>query len=168
MAAAWRSKWMDWQPGDEIIPAPPKIELTEPTEPGFVSSVSSISRESQNTLLSGPRPETLREVDLLPAEIGAWDRVFLAWASTRCAFKDGCSGGVHGLYADHVAWAHASADRDFAPGEPTFVAILMALGFSVENGFVHGLLLREDIDTKHWPEGSAGSEARRWRPLTAE
>jgi hypothetical protein len=55
MAAAWRSKWLDWQPGDKNISNPLENGLTKPTKLNFVSSVSSNPEVTQ--IISTPEHE---------------------------------------------------------------------------------------------------------------
>ncbi|HVC90423.1 MAG TPA: hypothetical protein VND66_07355 [Acidobacteriaceae bacterium] len=90
-----------------------------------------------------PRPETLAQVELLPAEIRQWDDAMLVWASAHCIFRDRSWGSLSRLYISHIDHAHQSGGM-FAPDRETFQAILMALGFHIQDGFVYGLILREE------------------------
>ena len=96
-----------------------------------------------------PRPETLAQVELLPAEVRAWDDSFDLWTQARCAFRDHSWGSVSALYVDHIEWAHQTG-QPFAGDRETFQAILMALGFQIQDGMVSGLILREDWEATFW------------------
>ena len=90
-----------------------------------------------------PRPETMAQVELLPAEVRAWDDVMLAWTRACCSFHDGCWGSVGSLYVSHIEWAH-EIGQPFVADRETFAAILQCLGFKIQGGMVYGLLLKED------------------------
>lgn len=56
MSTVWRSKWLDWQSGDEIISVSPETELTKLTKTNSVSFVSAIPGESP--IISAPTDGT--------------------------------------------------------------------------------------------------------------
>lgn len=83
------------------------------------------------------------------AEAGLEDENFGLWLLEDCAFRDGCAGGVAGLYRDYFRWR----DR---PGKPiaysstAFQKAMAAEGFRIfEVGtfgpMVYGLVLRCDL-----------------------
>src|ERR1700694_1219275 len=59
MTAVWRSKWLDWQPGDENISVSPEPELTKLTKTNSVSFVSATSGTSQ--IISAPEHDLAAE-----------------------------------------------------------------------------------------------------------
>ena len=148
------NRWRNWKPQDEKFDESPESELTkltkptpEPAKSTFVSFVSSIPAHTQNFLgqdeKPSPRAETLAQVELLPAEVRQWDEAMLRWTQTRCAFRERSWGSLSSLYISHIEHAHQTGGM-FAPDRETFQAILMALGFQIEDGMVYGLILRED------------------------
>lgn len=99
---------------------------------------------------SQPRPSDMAAAELLASEIRAWDDVLVLWTRARCSWRDRSWGGLTALYIDHVQHAHKTGGM-FAPDVETFRALLMALGFQVsDDGFVYGLLLREDAEAARW------------------
>jgi hypothetical protein len=90
-----------------------------------------------------PRPETLAQVELLPAEVRLWDDAMRVWVNAHCTLPECSWGSLSRLYISHIEHAHQSSGM-FAPDCETFQAILMALGFQIQDGFVYGLILRED------------------------
>ncbi|MHB1959411.1 MAG: hypothetical protein ACYCO5_10310 [Acidobacteriaceae bacterium] len=90
-----------------------------------------------------PRPETMAQVELLPAEVRAWDDAMLLWTRACCCFHDGCWGSAGSLYVSHIEWAHQTG-QPFVADRETFTSILMALGFQIQDGMVYGLILAED------------------------
>ncbi|MGB8477670.1 MAG: hypothetical protein WCE63_02365 [Acidobacteriaceae bacterium] len=81
-------------------------------------------------------------MELLPAEVRQWDDAMRVWANAHCIFRDRNWGSLSRLYKSHIKHAHQIGGM-FAPDAETFQAILMALGFQVQDGFVYGLILRE-------------------------
>jgi hypothetical protein len=78
MTAATRSKWLDWQPGDENISVSPEQELTKLTKPYSVSFVSSVSGKPQ--IVSPPEGDPATE-DLDP--IDDLRPAFVSWLDDR-------------------------------------------------------------------------------------
>ena len=131
MAVAWRSKWLDWQPGDEIISTFPETSPTKPTKEGFDGSVGSKVEEPQ--IISAPVDD--------PA---AWREPFHAWALSECVFKDRCFGGIGCLHVHFAEWA---ITHDAVPcTRDTFEVLLSDAGFLFCDGMVSGLILHEDYD----------------------
>lgn len=96
-----------------------------------------------------PRSADLALVELLPAEVRQWDDTMRAWTQARCAFREQSRGSVSRLYVDHIEWAH-QIRQPFICDRETFQAVLMALGFQIQDGMVSGLLLREDWEAAFW------------------
>jgi hypothetical protein len=135
MATAWRSKWLDWQPEDEIISTLPGTELTKLTESNFVNSVSATLEESRSISDQADDPS-------------AWRKVFHQWRTRQCVSKDRCFGGVSSLHIHFAEWAIA---HDAVPcTRPTFEVLLGEAGFLVCDGMVSGLILAEDWHAAHW------------------
>ena len=105
--------------------------------------------ESKAPSEPSPRPETMAQVELLPAEVKEWDDAMHAWTQARCSWRERSSGSLSRLYISHIEHTHQTGGM-FAPDRETFVAILMALGFQIQDGMVSGLLLREDYEAAHW------------------
>lgn len=166
MAVAWRSKWLDWKPGGEIISISPEDALTKLTKPASVSFVSAISGETQiiSAPDEAPQPHLLAAVELLPREVQAWDDVFLSWTQAHCAFRERSWGGLSSLYISHIEWAHQTG-RQTSGDRETFAAVLMSLGFTIQDGLVYGLLLNEDLEAAYWkptpPQATPASKPRR-------
>ena len=91
-----------------------------------------------------PRPETMAQVELLPDEIKEWNSAFLEWTKACCRFHDGSLGSVGSLHVSYCVWADANGkplgDRE------TFEWLLSNAGQLIQDGFVTGLILREDLD----------------------
>jgi hypothetical protein len=67
VAAAWRSKWLDWQPGDKNISTSPTNELTKlNSAPSSVSFVSSNLGVSQNISASEHTPTASENIFVSP------------------------------------------------------------------------------------------------------
>lgn len=112
--------------------------------------------------LSAPRPSDLAEVELMTAEIRQWDYTMAVWAEARCAWKERSWGSLSKLYESQVAWAHQTG-QPFAGDEQTFTVILMGLGFHVADGWVYGLIFREDAEAvTSAPAPASLSPAARW------
>ena len=108
-----------------------------------------------------PRPETLAQVELLPAEVKEWDDAMHAWTQARCSWRERSWGSLSRLYISHIEHAHQAGGM-FAPDRETFVAIVMALGFQIVDGMVSGLILAEDWQAAHWkPEPAKVKPVRR-------
>jgi len=147
MAVAWRSKWLDWKPGDEIISVFPYTELTKLTKPTSVSFVSAISGETQ--IISAPADDP-----------DAWRKPFHAWALSECVFRDRCFGGIGCLHVHFCEWA--DAHNDVPCTRETFEALLTDAGFLVCDGMVSGVILSEDWHAAHWkPEPPKAVPVRR-------
>lgn len=157
------NRWRNWKPTDEKLDECPKPTLTKLTEHVSVSFVSSIPVRRQNILsdkasreimlpapapANSPRPETLAQAELLPAEIRAWDDTFRAWTQDCCLFRERSWGIVSELYISQTEWAH-DTDGPFLGERETFVAILQSLGFPIvtDGSEVYGLLLKQDVES---------------------
>jgi hypothetical protein len=85
-------------------------------------------------LQSRTDPEADLEQD---AELGLW-------MLDRCVFRDHSWSGVAALHLDRSRWC-AEHGRPMPGSRRAFVTALQAEGFSVADGLVYGLLLREDL-----------------------
>lgn len=161
------NRWRNWTPTGKKFGDCIQDELTELTKPTSVSFVSAIPRRTQNFSCPNalddkpsPRPETLAQVELLPAEVRQWDDAMLVWARAHCAFREHSWGSLSRLYISHIEHAHQSGGM-FAPDRETFQAILMALGFQIEDGMCYGLVLADDANAAHWqPEAPKAVPSR--------
>jgi len=142
-------RWRNWKPTGEKFGGSLHSELTKPTKPTSVSFVGSSPGKAKKSSPDEPAAGLMAQVELLPSEIQAWNDAMRAWTQARCALRERSWGSVSSLYVDHVAHAHQTGGM-FAPDRETFQAILMALGFAIEDGMVYGLLLREDEEAAHW------------------
>lgn len=147
MAYAWRSKWLDWKPGDEIISVFPYPALTELTKPQSVSFVSATPGNSQIISVPADNP-------------AAWREPFQTWATSQCVFKDRCFGGISSLYVRFSEWCIA---HDAVPcPRDTFERLLVDAGFLIADGLASGLILREDWQATHWkPEPAKAKPVHR-------
>lgn len=135
MAYAWRSKWLDWKPGDANISVYPKAEPAKPAEPPFAGFAGSIPGDSQ--IISSPADDP-----------EAWREAFYGWTVSECAFKDRCFGGIGCLHVHFCEWADA---HNAVPcTRETFEQLLSDAGFLHADGFVSGLILREDWEASRW------------------
>lgn len=134
MSTAWRSKWMDWQPGDEIISVSPETELTELTKTNSVSFVSSIPGESQ--IISPPADG-----------LDAWREPFSRWLNFACVRNARWFTNVNALLRSFAEW-QAEHD-DWAPDLAVFEALLIERDFLIGEvagtRLVSGLGFRDDV-----------------------
>lgn len=71
------------------------------------------------------------------------DSLLSAWMLDRCVFRNRCSGGVGALHLDLARWC-ADHERPAPASRRSFERALQEEGFSVNDGFVQGLVLQED------------------------
>lgn len=116
-----------------------------------------------------PRPETLAQVELLPAEIRVWDDTFRAWTQDCCVFRERSWGIVSELYISQTEWAH-DTDNPFLGERETFVAILQSLRFSLSSDAskVYGLLLKEDAESAGAAPARQHTAVEKWLLSTLE
>ncbi len=68
------------------------------------------------------------------------------WMLARCVYRDRCFGGVSALYLDLARWCAEQA-RPMPASRGAFAAELQTEGFVLTaDGFVCGLMLREDLE----------------------
>ena len=140
MAVAWRSKWLDWQPGNEIISTFLEPKLTKPTKPTSVSFVRAKSGEAQ--IISDPADDS-----------AAWRAGFCGWMALACVVRDRCFGGIGSLYIQFCEWTIA---HNAAPcTRETFEVLLTNAGYSLADGMVSGLILAEDWESGRLQAGTA-------------
>jgi hypothetical protein len=132
MAIAWRSKWLDWQPGNQIVNEVTESVSPELTKPAFVSSVSAI-------------PSNIQIISMPADEPDAWREPFHIWMMTACVRRHRGSGGIGCLHVRFAEWC-AAGNQVCPPMRLTFVRLLTDAGFSFSDGLVNGLLLREDLE----------------------
>lgn len=73
----------------------------------------------------------------------AWAEDFHKWALSKCVFRDRCFGGIWALHRDFCEW---TISRESVPcRRMTFERLLADQGFLLADGFVSGLILREDL-----------------------
>jgi len=135
MATAWRSKWLDWKPGDEIISVFPQTELTKLTKPTSVSFVSAASGVTK--IISAPTDHP-----------DAWREPFSRWLDSACVRSTRCFGGASCL---HIAFCEWEVQRGRVPStRDTFERLLTERGFLIGEVagvvLVSGLTFREDFE----------------------
>jgi hypothetical protein len=131
MATAWRSKWLDWQPGDEIMSVPTETDVTKLTKPHSVGSVSSTSEKFQIISAPADDPE-------------AWRKSFRTWVKSACVRHARSFGGIGCLHVHFAEWA---ITHDAVPcTRDTFEVLLSDAGFLFCDGMVSGLILHEDYE----------------------
>lgn len=147
MAYAWRSKWLDWQPGNEIISTCPEIVPAKPSKLPFAGFDG--SKVGHPQIISAPADEP-----------DAWREPFHAWALSECVFKDRCFGGIGCLHVHFCEWADA---HNAVPcTRQTFEQLLTDAGYLHADGFVSGLILSEDWHAAHWqPKPAKATPVRR-------
>jgi hypothetical protein len=143
------NRWRNWKSTGNKFGDSLSAEVSKVSNASFATSGTPIPEQAQNFSTCAdtqskpsPRPETLAQVELLPAEIRQWDDAMRVWANAHCVFRDSNWGSLSRLYISHIDHADTSGGI-FAPDCETFQAILMALGFRIQDGFVYGLILRE-------------------------
>jgi hypothetical protein len=120
--------WLNWTPGKQIIEEHSKAELTEPTKPSSVGSVSSLPGR----------------VPIISPE--AWSADFDVWLQARCVHRQGRDdwGGVGPMLVDFGQWA---VSHNSVPCTRLVLeALLRDAGFHVANGMVRGLVLLGDLE----------------------
>ncbi len=142
MATAWRSKWLDWQPGDQIIEQTRESELTKLPKPISVSSVSTSCGDSEIT----SRPRYAR-----PHDPAAWREPLVEWLDSACVLHRRCYCSVSSLHRAYREWEFS---HDGVPCDrETFEQLLQERGFLIVGMMVSGLILREDFDgVRIYPE----------------
>jgi hypothetical protein len=96
----------------------------------------------------------LDAIDLLfypGAEAGLVDENFDLWLLEQCAFRDGCCGGIAGMYRDYFRWRDV-AGKPIAYSSRAFRMALAAEGFRISEvgtfgPMVYGLVLRCDLSS---------------------
>jgi hypothetical protein len=144
------NRWRNWKPTGSKFADSLSAEVPKVSNASFATFGTPLPEQTQNFSTCAdtqsepsPRPETMAQVELMPAEIRQWDDAMLVWAKAHCIFRDHNWGSLPRLYISHIDHADKSGSM-FAPDCETFQAILMALGFHIQDGFVYGLILREE------------------------
>lgn len=159
-------RWRNWSPSDKKFGDYAGCEPSKPPKPPFEGFEGSTSGKTQN--FSGPAGSQQSTfgtfgtptpgktqifsgpVDGLVDEIVAWENaVIYPWATSQCTFMDRAWGGLSSLYVSNCEWC-AAHNMAPIPEMETFATILMALGFSVKDGMVYGLIFKEDLEAVHW------------------
>jgi len=134
MSSAWRSKWLDWQPEDEIISVFPEIELTKLTKPYSVSFVSPIPGSPQ--IISAPSgcPER-------------WPDSFTRWLDFACVRQKRSFTGLVSLHRAFGEWQTEHGDWTPTPDEmeKRLVELDFLVGEVAGSKLVAGLAFRDDL-----------------------
>jgi hypothetical protein len=123
------TRWLDWEP--EKFEKSPGAEPAKTAEMNIASFAGSTS--SQNEKISAPEAEPL-----------AYEDAFDQWARSRCVFRDRSWGGIAALHVDYARWCDQTG-RDVPASRKTFEWLLRDQGLWINEGFICGLLLKEDV-----------------------
>ena len=145
-------RWRDWKP--QIIENCTDCELTEPTEPAFVSSVSASMAGSPIIFTSADL--CLQESPTLPERINGyeeWREPLARWMDSDCIRHWRLHESVGSL---HVAFAEWAVGQGIAPcTRSTLEKLLLDQGWEItaELKLVAGLMLRRSLrESGYYPE----------------
>lgn len=153
-------RWRDWKP-PAIFQECPESELTKPTKPNSVSSVSTIEGHSQKITASEQAcsylPESVDPYAPLPPvpeqDPADWREAFVRWINSDCIAHWRLHGGIGRL---HVAFSEWEIGQGEVPcSRAVFERLLREQSWEIEQplALVSGLMLRKDIDgSGYFPE----------------